>query len=651
MADRSMRVVMDDLRGGMNGVDDPLTLGERECLYALNVDWFRSSIGHKRNGSSAMSTTGSTMTGKVSQLIRHVPSADDTASELWAVDDAATPIVNRWTGSAWSAPTLKDNLTGNGWDIHGATVDGKLFLAYESAVNRLHVWDGSTVRRAGIDPGASAPTVANTGAGAYAATIRYYRVRFTITGGARVSEPTPSVSFTPSGAGTAARVTRPTAPNEGEEYWYLEGSADGVTFYQLAAIAIATATYDDTTAPASYSTGTVSPSTGTFTLQKPYKFIAGADNRLLGFGSWNSADPQHRVEISDVVGGVTLGVEGVPSEDAAERVNTTGGYYVDLDESDSGAPTGLIGPMGGNYYAFKTTQLWELRPTGDATRPFAETAISKTIGAIEQRAITKGEDAQGRPCLYFMSLVGPYRYGANGLEYLGRQVDNYINGTASCDLVFGYTLKLVPGSVAAMALAYPVKHQVWWWITVNEVADSSGTFATLMYDTQTGGWSEYTGLAGSRAVTLYLGTVGGKDLVPYLAKSSSNNTVWRLDDSTQTTDPSSAAFQAKVVTRPIQPGGPGMLGSVSEVEVVTARTTTGGTLTVSAQADLSTVVSGSTPVTLVAGATSQWLRASGCQVGDAHAVHVTVGDASAVSTPWSLERFTIVAHPQEAFVA
>jgi len=372
MGSSARRVVIDDVRGGMNGVDDPLSLPPNQCLYALNVDWFRASVAHKRHGSTAFTSTGTTMTGKVSTLTRHVPGTDETAMELWAVDDAATPIVNRWNGSAWSAPTLKDNLTGNGWDVHAATVNGKLFLAYKSAVSRLHCWDGSTVRRAGIDPGSTAPTAANTGAGAYAATLRYYRVRFYEQSGAaiiRVSEATPSVSFTPSGAGTAARVTRPTAPGEGETGWVLEGSTDDVTFYQLSVAAIATTTQDDSLAPATYATLQVSPSTGTFTLHKPYRFVIGADNRLLGFGSHTTTDPQHRVWVSAIVGGVTLGIGLLPTADAAERLDTTGAYYVDLDENDSGTPTGLAGPLNGNYYAFKSNSIWELRPTGDVAAP------------------------------------------------------------------------------------------------------------------------------------------------------------------------------------------------------------------------------------------------------------------------------------------
>src|ERR1700752_2901477 len=92
--------VIADVSGGRNFVD-PFTsplFRENQCLEALNVEWYRTSFARKRNGSSSQSvafSAGGPFTGKLSTLIRHVPSASETAAELWAIDDAATPIVAR----------------------------------------------------------------------------------------------------------------------------------------------------------------------------------------------------------------------------------------------------------------------------------------------------------------------------------------------------------------------------------------------------------------------------------------------------------------------------------------------------------------------------------------------------------------------------
>lgn len=653
MADSKRRVTIKDCRGGMNGVDDPLSLAENECLYAYNVDWFRAPIAHKRYGSTSFDMTGATMTGKVSALIPHVPGTSETAAEMWAVDDAATPIINRFASGAWSAPTLKDNPNGSGWNTFGASLDGKLYMAYASAQNRLHVWDTSTVRRSGITPGSSAPTVANTGAGAYPATTRYYRVRFSVSTN-RISEPTPSVSFTPSGGGTAARVTMPAVPNEGETHWILEASTDDVVFYQIAYDVIAvTTTYDDSIAVAIYDLYPLSPSIGTFTLHKPYKFIASDQNRLLGFGSYNSSDQQHRVWFSDIVGGVTLGALGNPSTDAADRLNTTGGYFLDLDENDSGVPTGLAGPLNGAFYAFKSTQIWELRATGDSVSPFKATVISKTVGAVCQQAIVRGEDEQGRPCLYFMSQFGPYRYGANGLEWIGRAVDNYIRGVGSHPRSVSNTIDLSPTAMSAVALYYPAKKQVWWWLAVNEVSDANGLTACLMYDVVHGGWAEQSHKY-ARAAMLYAHPqLNLPAKVPYMAYANANETIYVLDHPGAVTDAGGVTFASYIYLRPIEPGGPGMLGSITGVEVLVQNASGGGLFRVEAQAELAdTLVSGNA-VTLATTTGAEWIRASNVGIGDLHAAHVLLGNFGdgVADNVWRVHRVVICVAPQEASVS
>lgn len=650
----SGRVTFSDLSGGRNAID-PIgspDLQPTHCRDAVNVDWWQSKFAHKRRGLTpaiVAFSAGGPFTGKVSFVGRHTPSVTESNAELWAVDAAATPVVGRRTAQAsFTAPTLKDAISGNAWEVMGASIDGRYLLAYQSAVNRLHVWDGSTVRRAGIDPGASAPTAANSGGGgAYPATLQYFRARFynQPAGVTAYSEPTPSVSFTPSGANASVTITRPTAPNEGETAWVAEASLDNVTFYQLSAIAIATTTYVNTTPPASYAaTFNASYATGTFTLQKPYKFIASDNGRLLGFGSYNTSDRQDDLEISAVVGSLDRG--------DVERVDTTQIYKYNLDEHDSGEPTGLCGPgPGGAFYAFKTREMCELRPTGDVSHPYAITWISKVLGAVRGKAYCIGEDAQGNACVYVMTAHGLYRYGVGGLVYVGKGIEDYTVGpTASLYL---------DASVVCHMLYHDDKKQLWiWWATTTaiNVAGSSFPDTAAIYHVQTGGCSRLTGakIAKVRAAVSYSystqGLFAARQRRPYLGSDNAVNTIYQADDEFATDD-DTTAFQSYVTTQPIEPSGPG-INSRTHDAILSAKVATGVTITVTATPDYHTGESafektGTLLLTADSSETDVTKRMAETAIHGAQAVQYQVGDGAAAAVRWTLHRLTTVAVAEE----
>jgi len=641
MADAAQRLVVSDLRGGRNGADAPTTLKDTQCLDAVNVDWYQATFARKRNGSTALSMTfgsGGPFTGKLSTLVRHVPTTDPTAAELWGVDDAGTPVVGRLTGgTTWSAPTLKDALTGNGWDVSAATINGKLFLAYKSAVGRLHCWDTSTVRRAGLAAHAAAPTVADSGgAGTYAATLRYYRTRsIEVSGGVLVrrSEPSPSVAFTPDGAHAAITITRPTAVGEGETHWEVEASTDDVTYVQFFTfergnhIAIATTSQATSSPVSSLSTLDTVAATGTYTVQKSYKFIAADQNRLLGFGSYTSTDKQNRIEISAVIGSLDVG--------DAERVDTTLNYKIDLDENDSGIAMGLLGPVFGNFYAFKDRQIWELTPTGTTTKPYRQNAISKDIGSVAPKAMTRGEDQSGNAALYWMSHVGPYRYGVNGLEYIGRGVEDLILGPTS-------TINLGASKVIAHTIYLPIKRQVWFWVATGSSNDPD---TLLVYDVYHGGWSRFTGtIASARCSVLFSNTVGAsmsRDLKPYLGDAMTANKVYKAD-ADSTTDDAGTAFQSYVLLKPVEPGGPGFRGAINDA-LLLAKAASGVTITATVMPDFDATATKTATASLTAvGSESRvTVRLEESRFGRATFLEYQIGDASAVSNAWTLDRLIV----------
>lgn len=635
------RLVVNDLRAGRNGTDPPLSLkqpmpsyqggaasGSGECVDALNVDWYNATLARKRGGADLVSlafSAGGPFTGVLSFLGRHIPAVDETAAELWAVDEAL--LVGRLAGGVtFTAPTLQDVLTGNGWDVTGASIHGKYFLSYKSGQARLHCWDGSTVRRTGIKAATLAPVISDTGGGTYAAVLRYYRTRWTIQAGGvtiRRSEPSPSsLPFTPSGSGAAAHIVQPAVVGEGETHWEIEVSLDNASFFVLTTLVVATTTYDDSAATGTYSAGTVSAITGTYSLQKSYRFLAVDQNRVLGFGSWTTTDSQNRIEFSAITGSTNISDE--------ERVPLAN--FIDLDETDSGAPTGLVGPVLGAFYAFKYRQIWKLVPTGVATQPYSVFPISKVIGAVAHHAIRVAEDQAGNPAIYFMSVRGPYRLGTAGLEYLGKPNEDLWLGPTS-------TVNLAATKVVSHLSYHTDKRQVWCWYASGSSNDPD---VKLVYDVLNGAWSRHTGpSAAARCSVMFSNTIGAtmsRDLKPYIGNTVVN-TVLKCD-STATND-NGTNFQSYVITKPYSLGSVGQYFTVGQGTLI-AKVSTGVTITQTLIRDLG-MESRSASVMLSPNATetrTQQLLDGGALAG-AWAVQIQVGDDAAVSNTWSLDALTL----------
>ncbi|MGH7175751.1 MAG: hypothetical protein ACREJC_00095, partial [Tepidisphaeraceae bacterium] len=576
MASRYRWIPLGDFRGGRNATNAPLSLAENQVVEMRNGDTFRTQLFRKRGGAAAPSI-GSAFTAKISSLITHYPDNNQANAELWGVDDAATPVFGRMAAaSTFSSVTLKDNLTPStdAVKVRGASYGGKLFLAYNTAVDRLHVWDPTlgtpSVRRTGQDTPA-APTVANTGVGTYAAVIRYYRQRYRIKSGSTVvaqSEPSASTSFTPSGTGTAARVTKAAAISESETHWVVEASTDNVTFYQLSEIAVATTTYDDSAATSTYSANALSAVLGAYTVQKSVKYVIAAFNRILGMGTWESGNPQSRIYFSPAKGTADKGDD----ERVPDTLNVRN--FLDLDEGTGGDGTGFAGPIYGAVYVFKYSQLRKILPTGGSNPVFDVVELSLTRGAIEQECIAVGEDANGRPAIFFLdSQLGPMVAGASAPTPIGEGVRD------QWDLV-----NLAATTKTGWVLDYPAKGQVWFaWAT----GANNEPNILAIYTKLTGGWAVCdTGgkIRLTRCAALFARTPGASmslDKVPYLGYSSTNNTLLRAD--TTDTDDNTTTFQALVKTRPYAWNNGQPLRTTTPY--ILAKAAAGVTLTVTADLD------------------------------------------------------------------
>lgn len=527
-----------------------------------------------------------------------------------------------------AAPTAGTNSTVRGTPVPGA------FAVFDSntRVTPAQTFTMTVAVGAGTNSGGIIAAFAPS-SGVYAAVLRYYRVRWTrqasgITVGR--SEPGTSVAFTPVGTGSAARITQPAVANEGETHWEVEASLDNTTFYRIATIAIATTTYDDAAATTSYNTNPLSALTGVYTLQKNYKYVAADQNRHLGWGSWNPADKQSRLEISAVIGSLDISDE--------ERIDTTTNYFLDFDENDSGAPTGLEGPILESYIVFKQRQIAQLTATGSPSQPYRQGFISKVIGATNNEAIARGEDRIGNPALYFMSYMGPYRWGLKGLEYLGHNHEDYFRGPNA-------TINPNASRRAAVTLYYQPKQQVWWWWATGTSAEPN---QGAIYDVKTGGWSRIPSTdlwSNVLCAILFANTIsdvstdGGvmsADLKPYIGQAGAAQRLYKADTGTiDITTP----YQAYVVTRAEDPGGNGFSGEVTD-SILVAKAAQGVTITDTLIVDFGqqSPRAVSMDISPQALETRVSPRMEGGGLSGITTVQHQLGDAVAVSNAWTLEQ-------------
>jgi len=385
---------------------------QSSVLEADNLGFLTDAFCAMRNAFTDEDLTSAGFTGEIQWLGRHTTNAG--VEELWAAaNNSGTVACARRVSGVWSAVTLTDTpVAGSLTEMHSVSFNGKLFLAYDNAENRLHVWDGTSVRRVGLIV-SGVGSAANTGAGAYAATARRYRFSQRIKDGVNIvaeSELSAAISFTPSGAGTAARVTGPTAVDSAT-HWVLYGlissAGDVYDLYEELAETAIGATYDDSTAPASYS-GDAPPELNSNIPPPSAKSLATDSTRLIMAGAWETtsttgqtAPANNRVWFSRPLAATDVGDdESVPS-----------GLWLNI--GDAGPVTGL-GTIYTDVYAFKLGSVHKLVPTQDPDGPFSRVLISENFGAVGQRCITNGETEEGFGAIFFADDHAVYRlaYGA-----------------------------------------------------------------------------------------------------------------------------------------------------------------------------------------------------------------------------------------------
>lgn len=453
-------LVITSIRGGMNDEDPAHILPDDQCVLIENAEFYDSTLGERRKGGEEVSIAGSSLATRenTTHLGVHFPElAEVYEAELFAIsatDGVGVSINRRDKDGAWSTITPTDTPTSTfpeALRMASQTLHGKWFLAYSSAEDRMHVWDGTSLRRTGIIAATAAPTAVDTaGAGTFSG-ARLYRVRFIKRDGTVIllrSEPSPEFTFTPSGVNDGAVVTRPTPPGEGETHWELEASDGDGNFYVIATVAIGTTTATDTTEPSTdYADFELSEDIGDYALIPSVKYVKADQDRLIMAGSWTEAEKGSRVYWTPVWKDPGVGND--------ERLPADIDNFLDLDWMVGGELTGLSDPVNGAFYAFKWNRIYKLQRTGRVDEAYSAFLLSADRGALPG-SIVSGTDEHGRGCIYFLDpAVGPMRVGAQGLQHI-----NNLRGTWS-------TVNTKAENILATSCYYPDKFQVKWWVPTN----------------------------------------------------------------------------------------------------------------------------------------------------------------------------------------
>lgn len=506
-------------------------LQKDQCVVAENVEFFFSTCGEKRKGTSFIILTGSSISDASNTacvfLYRHVPAADETQAELWAVfaiDDGTQHYgVSRKTTS-WSTLTPPDDIdtTNNRrYKLNAASLHGKMMLCYRSVggVDRMHCWDGTSLRRVGIIAPSAAPTASNTGSGSFTGT-RYYRVRYIVMSGSTIlrrSEPSPQLQFAPSGSGSGAVVTKPaaTSPSEGETHWELEASINNADWYRIATTAVATTSVTDTILAFTVgynvpTNGALSDDIGNYTLPISSKFVVTDEDRFLFLGSWEQPTLASTVFWTPVSNDPGVGND--------ERVPIETTNSINLDGSDGGEITGGTRSINGYIFVFKLSRIYKLWRTNNANQAYTSLCLTKSMGAIPG-SVVEGLDQTGNPCVNFVDPhLGPCRIGVNGLETTGYDIQNT---TKSVN---------VDANLVCTGIYYPDKHQLLYKIaTGSALTPNLGITCQVSHQKSTpdkgarGGWSTWSSGRSSSAYTMCLfstnidaGTNRSLKLVPFI---------------------------------------------------------------------------------------------------------------------------------------
>lgn len=462
---------------GLSQRGQPLMGGENGALLeSENLSFFQQGGFVQRFGSAALTLTDFGFTGPVEWGGRFTTVGG--VEELWAAaNNAGTPALGRRVGGVRSSVSFSDTATATQLRyMQGASLTSKYFIGYDSNVNRLHVWDGTTLRRVGFAMSPD-PSVGPMGAGSLSAT-RYYRQRYVEMSGTTVVRRSEASTAIPLAIASKAGwvITKGSALSEGETHWEIEAAdAEEGPFYRIAREVIANTSYEDMSA--TIDDTDLSALAGEYIPPPSAKYVLSDTNRILLAGAWEATGSSdqtqpkpNRVWYTPVLGSTDEGDD--------ERIPNTIDQQNWVDVGNEGPVTALAGPLYGDIYVFKFDSIFKLTPTGDFVTPYRVIQVMSGIGAVDQRVVCVGETGTGTPAIFFASAGSVYTITSGGILEISDDVSRDLrmtNFTTASWLAYNpYDKGLLAQTNAGMSriagqyfqFAYDLKTQRWTGITV-----------------------------------------------------------------------------------------------------------------------------------------------------------------------------------------
>ncbi len=635
---------------GRNDYDHPLAVPVDQGTESLNISLSAGSLGTKRKATTAVTLSGDSYTG-FSALFRFQPGQIETDSELHFWSQDSTKKYSRITaGTVVHNLTLADNASGAVFNSSAAVLNGKIFVAYKSGVNRLHVYDPASsttvLRRSGL----AAQEVTNFvvvdhGSGSYPAVYRVYafatrvKVGSVIVRQSNIIHSAAAFGITPTGAGHEIRITKLADTADGETHWVVYGSSSqGGPFYELAEIPVATTTYDDTALVSSYSNNPLGPTSGSNYPFPSVKAIVSDGERLIGFGANETSAGDSvlpvpgTVYFTPVIGSSTgLGQDEERFQDTAAQSD-----WIRINPNGGSADIGLSQPINGTIYVFQSVGITALVPTGQAQVPYRRQVVHKKYGAVSHASIVVGEDESGSPCVYFLDpRDGPRRISlGNQVQWCGKDVNTF----------WRTQINLNATSVVAHGTYNWVTKEVIWWVATgaNNSPDKCLVFNTTLGRSNIRdvryGWAQWTGAMGGAHCSCMFPPLENSSLVevPY----AGNATTLFRQDGANTTDHGAVAFQGYAQSKAWDWEPISRRKRLNDA-YVSAKCQAATTLQQSVIQNWSAATKTDTvSIAAIGSETRCRVRCEATDVSDIITAQIQIGDAAAVAVaPWTIDRW------------